>query len=95
MYCCRERHVCKYVYMYIPLYVHLYICTGTSLPFPQKKNVMTFFFLTPDFFHLVGVRKKKECEQIARTGFFLLNPISELELINQLNRTRLGGHYIL
>lgn len=59
-----------YVYMYVYMYIcirYKYICTGTSLLFPQKKNVITFFFIiTPDF--SVG-KKKKECEQIARTDF--------------------------
>lgn len=26
--------------------------------FSPEENVMTFFFLTPDFFHLVGVKKE-------------------------------------
>lgn len=77
-------YVCIYVYTFVCIHVYMYRYKSTFSP---EENVMTFFFLTPDFFHLVGVRKK-ECEQIARTVFFSENPINELELINQLNRTK-------
>lgn len=53
--------------------------------FSPEENVITFFFIiTPDF----SVGKKKRNASRSREQFFFLNPINELKLINQPNRTK-------
>lgn len=64
------------------VYVYMYRYKSTFSP---EENVITFFLIiTPDF----SVGKKKEGMRADRENSFFLNPINELKLINQPNRTK-------
>lgn len=72
-------YVCIHVYMY-KVYVYMYRYKSTFSP---EENVMTFFFHTT----LFSSRRGKKRMRADRENRFL-NPINELKLINQPNRTK-------
>lgn len=77
-------YVCIYVYTFVCIHVYMYRYKSTFSP--EEKCDDFFFSHTRLFSSRRGKKKRMRADRENR--FFFLNPINELELINQLNRTK-------